>query len=90
MLIHPEKFKFLDEIPQDYDDQHYSVPLDGYVSHETYTRVFMKHVTQLILNHMFVKTDGYTPKTIRRRNLAEYKQHLLNIFTEADNRGRIQ
>ena len=39
---------------------------------------------------MFVKTNGYTPKTIRRRNLTEYEQHLLNIFSEADNRGRIR
>ena len=38
---------------------------------------------------MFVKTEKKKKKTIRRRNLTEYEQHLLNIFSEADNRGRI-
>ena len=71
------------------DDDAYSSVLDAYVSFDTYRQAFTKIVTQVILNHMFVKTDGYTSKTIRRRNLTEYEQHLLNIFTEADNRGRI-
>lgn len=90
MLIHPEKFKFLDIVPQDYDDQHYSVPLDGYVSHETYTNVFMKNVTQLILNHMIAKTPSFTKRVIHRRNLSEIEINLLKLFTEADNKGRIK
>ena len=89
MLLKPEKYLFLNDTQMSYDDDAYSNTLDAYVSFTTYRQAFTKIVTQLILNHMFVKTDGYTPKTIRRRNLTEYEQHLLNIFSEADNRGRI-
>ena len=90
MLLKPEKYLFLNDTQMSYDDDAYSNTLDAYVSFNTYRQAFTKIVTQLILNHMFVKTDGYTPKTIRRRNLTEYEQHLLNVFAEADNRGRIQ
>lgn len=90
LLLKPEKYSFLNETQLTVDDDAYSSHLDAYVSFDTYREAFTKMVTQLILNHMFVKTDGYTPKTIRRRNLTEYEQYLLNIFTEADDRGRIK
>lgn len=90
LLLKPEKYSFLNDTKLTADDDAYSSVLDGYVSFETYRQAFTKIVTQVILNHMFVKTDGYTPKTIRRRNLTEYEQYLLNIFSEADNRGRIK
>ena len=90
MLLKPEKYLFLNDTQMSYDDDAYSNTLDAYVSFNTYRKAFTKIVTQLILNHMFVKTDGYTPKTIHRRNLTKYEQHLLNIFAEADNRGRIK
>ena len=90
ILLKPEKYAFLNDTKMTCDDDAYSNTLDAYVSFNTYRQAFTKIVTQLILNHMFVKTDDYTPKTIRRRNLTEYEQHLLNIFAEADNRGRIQ
>ena len=89
MLLKPEKYSFFNDTPMTCDDDAYSSVLDAYVSFDTYRQAFTKIVTQVILNHMFVKTDGYTSKTIRRRNLTEYEQHLLNIFSEADNRGRI-
>ena len=90
ILLKPEKYAFLNDTPMTCDDDAYSSVLDAYISFDTYRQAFTKIVTQIILNHMFVKTDGYTPKTIRRRNLTEYEQHLLNIFSEADNRGRIR
>ena len=90
MLLKPKKYSFLNDTPMTDDDDAYSSVLDGHTSFDTYREAFTKIVTQVILNHMFVKTDGYTPKTIRRRNLTEYEQHLLNIFTEADDRGRIK
>ena len=90
MLLKPEKYSFLNNTQMTDDDDAYSSALDAYISFDTYRQAFTKTVTQVILNHMFVKTDGYTPKTIRRRNLTEYEQHLLNIFSEADNLGRIR
>lgn len=53
-------------------------------------RQFTKNVTQVILNHMIAKTKDYTPKIQRRRHLTDYELNLLNLFTKADNNGRIK
>lgn len=79
-LLHPEKFidneSFFDHNPKEFH------PFN------TYFELFTKEVTQVILNHMFVKTDGYTPKNIQKRNLSEHEQWALEIFNQADNKGR--
>lgn len=89
LLLKPEKYNFLNDTPMSDDEDAYSSVLDGYVFFKNYREAFTKIVTQVILNHMLVKTDGYTPRVISRRELTEYERYLLSIFSEADSRGRI-
>lgn len=79
-LLHPEKFI--------HDESFFNHNPKELHSFDTYFELFTKEVTQVILNHMFVKTDGYTPKNIQKRNLSEHEQWVLEIFNQADNKGR--
>lgn len=88
MLLKPGKYAFLDDLPLTDDNEAYCKPLDAYISFENYRKAFTKSVTQVILNHMFVKTDGYKPRAISRRNLSDYEQLMLSIFCQADDEGR--
>lgn len=50
----------------------------------------IKPTTQVILNHMFAKTDGYHEKAIKRKQLTDFEQKMLQIFVKADNNGRLK
>ena len=50
----------------------------------------IKPTTQIILNHMFVKTDGYHEKAIKRKQLTDFEQEMIEVFVKADNNGRLK
>lgn len=50
----------------------------------------IKPTTQIILNHMFAKTDGYHEKAIKRKQLTNFEQEMLEVFIKADNNGRLK
>lgn len=50
----------------------------------------IKPTTQVILNHMFAKTDGYHDNAIKRKTLTDFEQKMLEVFVKADNNGRIK
>ena len=50
---------------------------------------FVKAVTQIILNHMFIKNEPVSTKALKRRQLTDEEINYLMIFSEADNKGRI-
>lgn len=50
----------------------------------------IKPTTQVILNHMFAKTDGYHEKAIKRKQLTDFEQEMLQVFVKADNNGRLK
>lgn len=50
---------------------------------------FVKAVTQIILNHMFIKHEPVSTKALKRRQLTDEEINYLMIFSEADNKGRI-
>lgn len=47
-----------------------------------------KTVTQIILNHMISKTKDWQPRAIKRRGLTDRELRLLELFNQADNKGR--
>lgn len=48
----------------------------------------IKPTTQIILNHMFAKTDGFYETAIRRKQLTVFEQEMLEVFVKANNNGR--
>lgn len=50
----------------------------------------IKPTTQVILNHMLAKTDGYHEKAIKRKQLTDFEQEMLEVFIKADNKGRLR
>lgn len=50
----------------------------------------IKPTTQVILNHMFAKTDGFHETAIRRKKLTDFEQEMLKVFVKADNNGRLK
>lgn len=68
----------------DFDDK-----LIYYNEIEPYFNEFVKAVTQIILNHMFIKNEPVSAKALKRRQLTDDEIDYLKIFTEADNKGRI-
>lgn len=50
----------------------------------------IRPTTQIILNHMFAKTDGYHKKAIKRKQLTDFEQEMLEVFIKADNKGRLR
>jgi HDIG domain protein len=59
---------------------------------ESISRLFSddtaKTVTQIILNHMISKTSDWQPRAIKRRDLTDRELRLLELFNQADNKGR--
>lgn len=47
-----------------------------------------KVITQIILNHMISKTTDWQPRAIKRRGLTDRELRLLELFNQADNKGR--
>ena len=47
-----------------------------------------KAITQIILNHMISKTNDWQPRAIKRRGLTDRELRLLDLFNQADNKGR--
>lgn len=50
---------------------------------------FLKTTTQIILNHMFIKNEPVSEKALKRRQLTNEEIEYLNIFSDADNKGRV-
>ena len=77
-------FKKLSLNPNNFNDD-----LLYYYDIHLYFDEFVKAVTQIILNHMFIKNEPVSEKALKRRQLTDDEIKYLKIFTEADNKGRI-
>ena len=56
---------------------------------EPYFDKFVKAVTQIILNHMFIKNKPVSKKGLKRRQLTDDEIDYLLVFSVADDKGRI-
>ena len=88
ILLYPHKCFILDTLPLNQEENKLSSLFNLPTPFNSYRELFTKEVTQVILNHMFIKTDGYTPKNIQKRGLSKHEQWALEIFNQADTQGR--
>jgi len=56
---------------------------------EPYFDKFVKTVTQIILNHMFIKNTLVSEKSLKRRQLTNDEIDYLLVFSVADDKGRV-
>jgi hypothetical protein len=87
-LLYPHKRIILDTFTLTEEENKLSSPFNSPTPFNSYRELITKEITQVILNHMFIKTDGYTPKNIQKRGLSEHEQWALEIFNQADTQGR--
>jgi hypothetical protein len=85
--------QYIHDFQTNSDDIWYSDDFDDeliyYNEINPYFDEFVKAVTQIILNHMFIKNEHVSTKALKRRQLTDNEIDYLKIFTEADNKGRI-
>ena len=85
--------QYIHDFQTNSDDIWYSDEFDDeliyYNEIEPYFDEFVKAVTQIILNHMFIKNKPVSEKALKRRQLTDDEIDYLLLFSVADDKGRV-
>ena len=85
--------QYIHDFQKNSDDIWYSDEFDDeliyYNEIEPYFDEFVKTITQIILNHMFIKNTIVSEKALKRRQLTDDEIDYLLVFSVADDKGRV-